>query len=158
TEFPRVGEPPYFLTLGPYACYWFTLQPARLHVLPAGRTAPVESTPTALPTLLVGVEWENVLNGGTRTVLERQALPAFLTRQRWFGSKSREIRRAHFSDWATIRTGRHPAFLTVVNVEYTDDWTESYAVPLALVSADTALRIESDAYGQALARIAGARK
>src|SRR5437764_3713219 len=26
TEFPRIGETPYFLTLGPYAYYWFTLQ------------------------------------------------------------------------------------------------------------------------------------
>jgi maltose alpha-D-glucosyltransferase/alpha-amylase len=26
TEFPRIGERPYFLTLGPYAFYWFELQ------------------------------------------------------------------------------------------------------------------------------------
>ena len=26
TEFPRIAEQPYFLTLGPYASYWFTLQ------------------------------------------------------------------------------------------------------------------------------------
>src|SRR5437762_3271472 len=26
TEFPRISETPYFLTLGPYAYYWFTLQ------------------------------------------------------------------------------------------------------------------------------------
>jgi maltose alpha-D-glucosyltransferase/alpha-amylase len=28
TEFPAIGELPYFLTLGPYAFYWFELQRA----------------------------------------------------------------------------------------------------------------------------------
>jgi maltose alpha-D-glucosyltransferase/alpha-amylase len=27
TEFPVIGAEPYFLTLGPYAFYWFELQP-----------------------------------------------------------------------------------------------------------------------------------
>ena len=35
----------------------------------------------------------------------------FLQRQRWFASKSREIRQARFTDWATARNGRRPAFL-----------------------------------------------
>ena len=29
SEFPRVGEAPYLLTLGPHAFYWFGLQPAQ---------------------------------------------------------------------------------------------------------------------------------
>ena len=27
TEFPPIGDLPYFLTLGPHAFYWFQLQP-----------------------------------------------------------------------------------------------------------------------------------
>src|SRR5205823_10905581 len=93
-----------------------------------------------LPALLVGVEWQNVLDGGTRAVLERQALCPFLQRQRWFASKSREIRQARFSDWTAIRSGANPAFLAIVSVEYTDGWAESYALPLSLVSGDEARR------------------
>ena len=26
TDFPTIGRPPYFLTLGPYGFYWFELQ------------------------------------------------------------------------------------------------------------------------------------
>jgi maltose alpha-D-glucosyltransferase/alpha-amylase len=29
TEFPTIGAAPYFLTLGPYAFYWFELQRSR---------------------------------------------------------------------------------------------------------------------------------
>src|SRR5205814_2007209 len=96
TEFPRIGEHPYFLTLGPYASYWFTLQQAPLQMAPAGgAAAPADASAVvadSLPALLVGVDWQNVLDGGTRAVLERQALRPFLQRQRWFASKSREIR------------------------------------------------------------------
>ena len=72
--------------------------PARAGARPMPNAAILAET---LPALLVGVDWENVLDGGTRAVLERQALRPFLERQRWFGGKSREIRQARFSDWAT---------------------------------------------------------
>src|SRR5205085_3210585 len=34
TEFPRIGEQPYFLTLGPYAPYWFTLPHDAMQMTP----------------------------------------------------------------------------------------------------------------------------
>ena len=37
TEFPRIGELPYFLTLGGYAFYWFRLQQAAAADLGARR-------------------------------------------------------------------------------------------------------------------------
>jgi maltose alpha-D-glucosyltransferase / alpha-amylase len=162
TEFPRIGEQPYFLTLGGYASYWFSLQHAGLQVAQPGPRATSGDATTifadSLPTLLVGVEWQNVLDGGTRSVLERQALTPFLQRQRWFSAKSRRIRHARFSDWAPIRSGRHPAFLSTVNVDYEDGWTETYVVPLSLVSGDQAARALNDMPGKVLARITGARK
>jgi len=160
TEFPRIGEQPYFLTLGPYASYWFTLQRDGVQVTAKATTTadPDAAILESLPALLVGVDWQNVLDGGTRAVLERQALRPFLTRQRWFASKAREIRQARFTDWAPLRNGSTPAFMTIASVEYTDGWTESYFLPLALVSgegADAALKANP---GAVLARITGARK
>jgi maltose alpha-D-glucosyltransferase/alpha-amylase len=159
TEFPRVGEQPYFLTLGPYASYWFTLQQAPLHVAQPGRAVSEEATVAdPLPALLVGVDWQNVLDGGTRAVLERQALRPFLERQRWFGGKSRTIRQARFSDWAMIRSGASPVFIALVSVEFTDGWAETYFVPLALLAGESAARALKDTPNKALARITGARK
>jgi maltose alpha-D-glucosyltransferase/alpha-amylase len=160
TEFPRIGEQPYFLTLGPYASYWFTLQQEAMQMTPR---AAVPADPNAaiaesLPALLVGVDWQNLLDGGTRAVLERQALRPFLQRQRWFASKSRDIRQARFTDWAPLRKGASPSFAAIAGVEYADGWSESYFVPLALLAGDAADACLKTAPGAVLARITGARK
>ena len=76
TEFPRIGEQPYFLTLAPYGFYWFQLQEAVVPI--TARTAPVPDDHAALPSLFVGVVWDSVLDGGLRSIIERQALVPFL--------------------------------------------------------------------------------
>jgi maltose alpha-D-glucosyltransferase/alpha-amylase len=161
TEFPRIGELPYFLTLGPYAAYWFSLQAASLQILPKAPAAvhdANEELAAALPALLVGVDWQGLLDSGTRQVLERQALRPFLMRQRWFGSKSRDIRSVRFSDWTTLRPGATPAFLAVASVEFADGRAEHYLLPLALVSGEAAARALAQSPATVLARITGARK
>ncbi|HXI27986.1 MAG TPA: putative maltokinase, partial [Vicinamibacterales bacterium] len=160
TEFPRIGEAPYFLSLGPYASYWFALQHETMQVQPKV-SAPADENAAildALPSLLMGVEWQTMLDAATRGILERQALVPFLQRQRWFASKSRTIRTVRVSDWATLRAGNTPAFLAVVSVDYTDGWIESYFVPLALVDGDAAAQALKSSPASVVARITGARK
>jgi maltose alpha-D-glucosyltransferase / alpha-amylase len=160
TEFPRIADVPYFLTLGPYASYWFTLQLEPMQLAPKVRAAsnPNAAIADGLPALLIGADWQTVMDGATRTVLERQALAPFLQRQRWFSSRSIEIRRVRFSDWACLRSGAHPAFLSIVSVEAVDGREESYVVPLALLSGEDAERALKQTPGSVLARITGARK
>jgi maltose alpha-D-glucosyltransferase / alpha-amylase len=160
TEFPRIGEEPYFLTLGPYAAYWFTLQQQPVETAPraAARIDPNAAIVEAMPGILMGVDWQNMLDSATRMVIEKQALAPFLQRQRWFASKSRQIQQAGFSDWATLRRGPQPAFLAVIVVEYTDGWSESYLVPLALAAGEQAERVLKEAAPTVVARITGARK
>jgi maltose alpha-D-glucosyltransferase / alpha-amylase len=160
TEFPRITDRPYFLTLGPYASYWFALQrePMQMAARVTAAQDPHAEIIESLPALMMGVEWQNALDSGSRMVLERQALRPFLERQRWFASKSREIKQARFTDWTAIRLGRHPAFLTIVSIEYTDGWTESYFVPLAFVADDDGERAVKTSPVSVLARVTGARK
>jgi maltose alpha-D-glucosyltransferase/alpha-amylase len=161
TEFPRISERPYFLTLNPYGAYWFSLQHAPMLVTQVPPRPPedvIEALAASLPALLVGVDWEGVLSTGTRGTLERQALIPFLKRQRWFASKSREIKQARFTDWATIRTGSTPAFIALASVGYTDGWTETYLLPLATVSGEAADRAIKEHTSSVLARVTGARK
>src|SRR5207244_5075563 len=137
---------------------WFTVQRESMQIAPRA-TAPPDPTSglaAALPALLVGVDWQRILDSGTRTVLERQALAPFLQRQRWFTSKSRDIRRAWFSDWTSLRTGAAPAFLSVVSVEFVDGSLEAYLLPLALITGEAAEHaLQSPA--TVIARITGAR-
>jgi maltose alpha-D-glucosyltransferase / alpha-amylase len=161
TEFPRITDRPYFLTLNPYGSYWFSLQQAPMQmtqVAPRSAEDPNEALAASLPALLVGVDWEGVLSTGTRGTLERHALIPFLKRQRWFASKSRDIRQARFTDWSTIRTGSTPAFIALVSVGYTDGWTEAYLLPLAAVSGEAADRAIKEHTSSVLARVTGARK
>jgi maltose alpha-D-glucosyltransferase / alpha-amylase len=157
TEFPRISDVPYFLTLGPYASYWFTLQDKPLQMAPKA-TAPDVAIDEALPVLLAGADWQTLMDGATRTVLERQALVPFLQRQSWFASRSVPVRRARFSDWARIRSGPLPAFVSIVSIEYADGREDEYIVPLALVSGEEAERVVKQMPGCVLARITGARK
>jgi len=156
TEFPRIGEHPYFVTLAPYGFYWFQLQEV---VTPmTSRTSPAPEEPVAVPALFAGVVWDSVLDGSMREIIEKHALVPFLERQRWFGGKARELMRARFADWATLRNGAHPAFLTIVEAEYSDGGRERYVLPLAMSSDREARTIEETYPGALLARITGARK
>jgi maltose alpha-D-glucosyltransferase / alpha-amylase len=160
TEFPRIADSPYFLTIGPYASYWFTLQQESMHVTPRA-TAPADADASivdTLPALLMGVDWNNVLDAGTRGVLERHALVPFLRRQRWMVPAAREIRQARFADWSPLRGGATPSFFTVVTVDYADGGAESCLVPLALVDGDPADAALRQTPSCVLARITGARK
>ena len=105
-EFPRVTDQPYFLTLAPYGFYWFDLQEV---VIPAtARVAPALDEHAALPTFFAGVVWDSILEGGLRTLIERQALGPFLQRQRWFSGKARQFASARIVDWTALRRGRAP--------------------------------------------------
>ena len=160
TEFPRITDRPYFLTVGPYASYWFLLQHEPVQIAPrvTALQDPRAEIVESLPSLLMGIEWRNAFDSPSRTVIERQALRPFLQRQRWFGSKSREIKQARFTDWSAVRQTNDPAFLTIVSLEYTDARTESYFMPLALVGAEEAARVINERPASVLARITGARK
>jgi maltose alpha-D-glucosyltransferase/alpha-amylase len=161
TPFPRIGKEPYFLSLGSYAAYWFSLERTLPPLQQLGlRTAlnPEAELIESLPDLLMGVEWEGVLSSATRQVLERKALVPFLTRQRWFASKSRTIRRAQFADWTMIRPGSNPAYLAIVSVDYVDDSSESYLVPMAFASNDQASAALKEQPAAILSRVTGARK
>jgi maltose alpha-D-glucosyltransferase / alpha-amylase len=155
-EFPRIGDQPYFLTLAPYGFYWF-----QLHEVVSSITAlkpSVADEPAAVPALFAGVVWDAIFDGSMRTIIERQALMPFLQRQRWFGGKARQLASARFLDWAILRRGAEPAFLTIVEAQYRDGERERYVLPLAMAGGAKAADIEQHQSTIVLARISGARK
>ncbi|MDP1584215.1 MAG: maltose alpha-D-glucosyltransferase [Bradyrhizobium sp.] len=87
TRFPAIGELPYMITLAPYGFYWFQLKE---------RDKSEHVEPTAVPefeTLVVplGATWMSLAR--TRGVFERDVLPTYLARTRWYPERSaREIR------------------------------------------------------------------
>jgi maltose alpha-D-glucosyltransferase/alpha-amylase len=84
TRFPAIGERPYMITLGPYGYYWFQLKER-------DKSEPV--TPRAVPefeTLVVPVNSTWVSLARERGVFERDVLPGFLARTRWYPERDPE--------------------------------------------------------------------
>ncbi|HEX7018451.1 MAG TPA: maltose alpha-D-glucosyltransferase [Gemmatimonadaceae bacterium] len=153
TEFPRIGELPYFLTLGPYYFYWFRLQHSPSPIT-ARTVQDLPARAEELPAFFMGAAWETVLDGNVRTLVEKESLLPFLHRQRWFGGKARPVRAARFIDWGLVRRGASPLFMSIVEVEYQDGGRERYFLPLSVVPGQ---EVPADAQN-AVARITGARK
>jgi maltose alpha-D-glucosyltransferase / alpha-amylase len=157
TEFPRIGDLPYFLTLSPYSYFWFRLQQAPTTV-GARLASEAAAPPDHLPAFFMGVAWETLLEGNVRTLIEREALVPFLLRQRWFSGKARSIRAARVIDWGVAERGPHPLFLTIVEVEYHDGGRERYFLPLAILTDGLAESLLANTSHLAMARVTGARK
>ncbi|CAG9178908.1 maltose alpha-D-glucosyltransferase [Cupriavidus respiraculi] len=88
TPFPAIGQLTYLLTLPPYGFYWFVLseeaRPPSWHV----------DAPQQMPeliTLVLHNTGQNDLTEGSRRSLANEVLPDYISRRRWFGSKSEKI-------------------------------------------------------------------
>ena len=161
TEFPKIGELPYFLTLPGYNFYWFRLQQAAPPITvqrPPETQAATTAVAESLPAFFMGVAWDTMLDGNVRTLIERESLAPFLQRQRWYGGKARALKAVRFVDWGVLRKGTHPIFLTIVQADYQDGGREQYFVPLGVVTSTEADLVLASVPQLALARITGARK
>jgi maltose alpha-D-glucosyltransferase/alpha-amylase len=159
SELPRIAaDTPYFLTLGPYACYWLLLKkqpPSPITVRP--RPKPDEVILDESP-LLLGPDWRRLLESATRELLERQYLPAFLKRQRWFARRAAPLARVRLLDWGPIRPDAEPVLLALIAAEFADGAEDRYIVPLTLASGARAEEIARQMPDALVARVAGARK
>ena len=81
TNFPPIGEGPYLVTLGPYGFFWFLLRE------PDASTIEVPRTWAEFETLVVTDGWRSLLRGRSKSVLERDVLPAFLASRRWYAER-----------------------------------------------------------------------
>jgi maltose alpha-D-glucosyltransferase/alpha-amylase len=135
TEFPTVGDLPYFLTLGPHAFYWFAMV--------AGRRE-ASHDDVDLPTIEVSGLWDTVLRQPDREELER-LLPPYVRSRRWFGAKARRIKAVEVVDAIPVpaagvesrsRVGETApvGYLAVLRVEYMQGDPETYLLPLTATS------------------------
>ena len=146
TEFPPVGEQPYFLTLGPHAFYWFRLQPQRVAV--ATRAA----LPADLPELVGGGGWEEFFAETARPRFE-EILPSWLRQRRWYAGKSRRLKSVTVTDSVRVPFESAAAMVLTVLVEYGEGDPETYAIPVAHASADRAKELLEKHFDAVLCRV-----
>jgi maltose alpha-D-glucosyltransferase/alpha-amylase len=146
TPFPRIGELPYLLTLGPHAFYWFALETADVPDDGAAAAPP--------PTISAERAWTSVLRGRARPVLEG-TLPRYLRAQRWFASKNRRITTARIVDAVPLPLddGDDRVMATLVRLEYAEGEPDVYFLPLAFAAGDAAARLVDEHPRMVIARL-----
>ena len=138
TEFPPIGDLPYFLTLGPHSFYWLSLTPARVEVSPA----------VAPRTLRVG-KWTDLFEDRERAQLE-DVLPRYLHACRWFGGKGRRVKTVEIVEAVPVGD----TVVAYLSVDYTDGQPETYVLPFTTVEGDRARELEEHFPHSVVARLA----
>ncbi len=126
TPFPPIDEHPYFLTLGPHNFYWLDL-----HQQDAEEYASLEDE------IVVAGDWSMLLRGAALRKLERERLPDFIARQRWFGGKAHGVDAARLRSLVPVEQGVSPSWLAIADVDSGDE-TVPYVVPVAIASGRAA--------------------
>jgi maltose alpha-D-glucosyltransferase/alpha-amylase len=90
--------------------------------------------PEPLPeyaTIVVRRDLEEVLWSEGRAILEHEALPAYLQKRRWFGSKGEVLKSVRVAYSARLGQGLGTTLFTEVEAEL-GDRTETYALPMGI--------------------------
>jgi maltose alpha-D-glucosyltransferase / alpha-amylase len=122
SEFPPIGDRPYFISLGPHAFYWFALRQheAAQEALRAD---------AAEPPLIAIESWKDPFSQPVRDALSRM-MPSFLRARRWFRGKARLIR--HVEVFDLIKMPASGAYFALLRVEYGEGEPEIYILTLAI--------------------------
>jgi 1,4-alpha-glucan branching enzyme len=97
------------------------------------------------------IKIDAVLEGESRRILETEALPAFLIRQRWFAGKARPIKAVRFLDLIAQNFPERSG-LSLIEVEYGSGSPDTYLLPLGLIEGPEADRLERETPGRVIAR------
>ncbi|MDR3532134.1 MAG: maltose alpha-D-glucosyltransferase [Rhodopila sp.] len=130
SQFPPIGQLTYLLTLPPFGFYWFLLSEG--NDWPSSHTPAPEQMPEyqtivmrhALPEALLAV----------RSVIEREVLPQYLAKRRWFAMKDQTLVSARIA--LMTRVPSEDAVLLEIETE-TASGTARWLLPLGIVWGDT---------------------
>jgi maltose alpha-D-glucosyltransferase/alpha-amylase len=149
TEFPPIGDQPYFLTLGPHTFYWFALEQMEVQKVELAPAAYADS----LPTLRVQGSWDCIFRREHREALEN-VLPGYLRAKRWFGGKGRRIKSVEIADAIPMSGTELATAMVLARVTYAEGDPDTYLIPLTYASEERAKRLFDIAPRETLARLA----
>jgi len=130
--FPPIGQLTYLLTLPPYGFYWFALTAESEP--PAWHTPAPEPMPEYI-TMVFRHSLTEALASSTGSELERDALPAYLAKRRWFSAKDQTIKSACVRSLARLPDGGREVLLAQVKAK-TDAGTSCWLLPLSVTWED----------------------
>jgi maltose alpha-D-glucosyltransferase/alpha-amylase len=130
--FPPIGLLPYQLTLPPYGFYWFVLAP--LSRMPTWFVPAPEAMPE-LVTLVLRSSLEELLAEPIRSIIEKEILPAYLPKRRWFAGKDQVLRHTRIAGVAVVPGIEPPVLLAEIEAQM-ERGTDRYLLPFGFVSEE----------------------
>jgi maltose alpha-D-glucosyltransferase/alpha-amylase len=130
--FPPIGQLPYLLTLPPYGFYWFVLAP--LASMPTWFVPAPQPMPEYV-TLVVRSSLEELLAEPIRSIIEKEVLPAYLPKRRWFAGKDQKLLQTRIADVTTVPGIEPPVLLAEIEVQM-QRGTDRYLLPFGFISED----------------------
>jgi maltose alpha-D-glucosyltransferase/alpha-amylase len=119
-KFPVIkADTPYFLTLGPYECYWFNFT--------STQTTHIEKLSEVM---LESPGWSQLFRHKSLETLEQFILPAYIKNMRWFGGKARELQSLNITQRAGMEIENSMADILLIQVNYLSGEPETYQLPL----------------------------
>jgi len=150
SDFPPIGDLPYFITLGPHAFYWFSLERRG-----AERKAPEsgEAEPR-FPALTVAQAGPALFQGRGAAALT-SVLPEYLRSRRWFGGKAQPIQSVSILDVIPVAPAGVAAetHTLILKVAYTEGEPQNYLIFAAIAVGERAERIFNEQPQSVIARL-----
>jgi maltose alpha-D-glucosyltransferase / alpha-amylase len=127
--FPPIGQLTYLLTLSPFGFYWFNL--AEESAWPSLHTP----APEPMPEYQTIVMRKNFVEGllSARHVLEREVLPPYLAKRRWFAQKDQKLDGVRIG---LLTGGPNPDFVLTEIETVTPSGSARWLLPLGIAWED----------------------
>ena len=128
TEFPPVGDSPYFLSLSPHTFYWFTLTVKQEDLL-------LHGFKTDLPSLAVVGNWKTAFVTSQLSEMLLSLLPNYLRSNRWFIGADRTIQSFEISEIVPVECNNSigeesTVYILFLLLNYTEGMPETYVLPV----------------------------
>jgi maltose alpha-D-glucosyltransferase/alpha-amylase len=135
-EFPAIDSSSYFLSLGPYAFYWFTLK-----LQPSPQQS--QRRP-AIPTLAIPDRWQSIFSQPELRSKLATLLPEYLKNNIWFGGRSRVVQATTITEAIALPYKDSEAHLLWLQVDYTQDEPQTYLLFLSGAVGEPARQMLAD--------------
>ncbi|MBF2027411.1 MAG: maltose alpha-D-glucosyltransferase [Oscillatoriales cyanobacterium C42_A2020_001] len=154
SQFPAITQLPYFLSLGAYSFYWFTLKPQEVSL-------PIK--PQIIPTLAINRPGFTVKTASVRELFNHSdfkaklesCLPNYLMQYRWFNGKTRTIQATEITEAIAIPYQDREACLTWLRVDYIQGASQTFLLFLGILVGESAARLATDIPQAIIARLSG---
>ncbi len=121
-EFPAISDPPYFLTLGPHAFYWFSLISRKSDAINV-ETKQIEID-------LKNESSESIFIDKKKESSLTTALKQFLPTCRWYAGKGDRIEEICLIDYAKIKISFGQVFFLLIKVNFYHKESQLYFIPV----------------------------